>query len=471
MTEQVVRIRTLQDIEEFEKTPLEKRFSERSTYEIIKNAAAKNGDKTAISFLPTGSVNDVPVEVTFNTLFARTNQTANLLNDLGVGDDASVSFLLPNLPETHFLIWGGEAAGIVNPINPLLEPHQIADIMIAANSKVLVALGPLPGTEIWSKAEAVKDMVPCLETVIQVLGPGDESKGILSYDKVIDKYPSDKLTSGREIKPDDIAAYFHTGGTTGAPKLAQHTHFGEVFEAWAMGHMMGTTSTDALICGLPLFHVNAVIVTGLAPFMFGASVVIPSPAGYRTPVVIQEFWKITERYKATFFSAVPTIYSALLNVPIGDTDVSSLRNAICGAAPMPVEVIKAFEETSGVKIQEGYGLTEGTCASCVNPSHGERRTGSIGFRFPYQEMKAVKVDNNGDYLADCGIDEVGVISISGPNVFPGYKQEKHNQGIWVKEGWLNTGDLGRVDADGYFWLTGRAKDLIIRGGHNIDPAH
>src|SRR5690606_3406967 len=141
---------------------------------------------------------------------------------------------------------------------------------------------------------------------------------------------------------------------------------------------------------------------------------------------------------------------------------------------LPVEVFKSFQERTGLKILEGYGLTEGTCVSSVNPPLGEQRLGSIGLRIPGQQMKAVVLDDNGDYQRDCQVDEVGIIVISGPNVFAGYKVAEHNKGLWVDcgdgERWLNTGDLGREDAEGYFWLTGRKKELIIRGGHNIDPA-
>jgi fatty-acyl-CoA synthase len=228
--------------------------------------------------------------------------------------------------------------------------------------------------------------------------------------------------------------------------------------------------SDVFMCGLPLYHVNGVIITGLAPFSVGATVLLPSASGYRDTEFMMRFFKIVEKYRVTFFSAVPTVYSALLQVPLGDADVSSLKYAICGAAPMPVETFTAFEEKTGIKILEGYGLTEGTCASSVNPKDGERRVGSIGIRFPYQPMKTVILDENGHYVRDCEPDEQGIIVIKGPNVFPGYVQEEHNQGIWVQEGWFNTGDIGRQDKDGYFWITGRAKDLIIRGGHNIDPA-
>ena len=123
-----------------------------------------------------------------------------------------------------------------------------------------------------------------------------------------------------------------------------------------------------------------------------------------------------------------------------------------------------------MKILEGYGLTESTCASAVNPKDGERKVGSIGLRLPYQRMKIALQDPEGHYLRDAAPGEIGAVCIQGPTVFKGYVEEVHNRGIWIQEGWFNTGDLGRQDEDGYFWLTGRKKDLIIRGGHNIDPS-
>ena len=225
-----------------------------------------------------------------------------------------------------------------------------------------------------------------------------------------------------------------------------------------------------MLCGLPLFHANGTTVTGSVPFSIGANVVILSPLGYRDPTIIQNFYKIVDHYKAVTFSCVPTVLSALLEVPKGDEDLSSLRFAICGAAPLSVELFNRFEAQTGMKILEGYGLTEGTCASSANPMHGERKVGSIGLRLPYQNMKVFIVDDEGRFVREAETDEIGSICISGPNVFSGYLEEIHNKGIWPKEGWLNTGDLGRKDKDSFFWLTGRKKELIIRGGHNIDPA-
>ena len=231
-------------------------------------------------------------------------------------------------------------------------------------------------------------------------------------------------------------------------------------------------SPGTILCGLPLFHVNGQLVTGLQPWMRGDHVVIATPEGYRGKNVIARFWEIVSRYRVSMFSGVPTLYAAVMQTPVGDNDISTLQFAGCGAAPMPAALIHAFEAKTGVKILEGYGLTEGACVSSVNPAAGERRAGSIGLPIPYQRMEAVVLDGDGRFQRMADVDEVGVIAISGPNVFKGYLDPRHNAGVWIDidgERWLNTGDLGRHDANGYFWLTGRKKELIIRGGHNIDP--
>jgi fatty-acyl-CoA synthase len=263
---------------------------------------------------------------------------------------------------------------------------------------------------------------------------------------------------------------YHTGGTTGTPKLAPHTHFNEAVMAFMLGAAAVLNKDEAVLCGLPLFHVNGTMVTGSMPFLKGAHVVLLGPRGYRDPSVMKNFYRIVDHYKAVSFSSVPTVLSVLLDIPTGDADISSLRYAICGAAPLSVELFKRFEAHSGMKILEGYGLTEGTCASSFNPFYGQQKIGSIGLRLPYMQMKIFIVDEDGNFVREAATDEIGSVCIHGPNVFSGYLDEAHNRGIWPKEGWLNTGDQGRKDADGYFWLTGRTKELIIRGGHNIDPA-
>ncbi len=470
MPEKKFKVRTIADIETLEKIPVRENATAFNTYDLLREGAAINPEAPAISFFLTGEDYATPQRIIYKDFLSKITQTANLFHDLGVGPKDVISYLLPNLPETHYVLWGGEAAGIVNPINSLLTPSTIREICQAANTKVLVALGEFPGADIWQKAISIRKDLPNLKALINVYGPGDEKEGIYSFNELLPRYQGDRLDSGRIIDPEDIASMYHTGGTTGTPKLAPHTHYNEAVMARMVALGAELYAGEVIMCGLPLFHVNGTTVTGSFPFSIGAHAVILSALGYRDQAVMKNFYKIVEHYHAVAFSAVPTILSVLLDIPKGEADISSLRYLVCGAAPLSVELFKRFEVHSGMKIIEGYGLTEGTCASCMNPYHGERKIGSIGLRLPYQEMKVFMVDEEGKFSREAEIDEIGEVCIKGPNVFKGYLEEAHNKRIWPLPDWFNTGDLGRQDKDGYFWLTGRRKELIIRGGHNIDPA-
>lgn len=477
-------IRTLQDIEQIEAVALSERDLPPSTFELIRRTASAQPDAPALSFILQGNGEETPLRLSYAELLGKVTQTANAFHRLGLRPGKAVSFLLPNLPQTHYTIWGGEAAGIVNAINPLLDPEHIAELIHASDSELLVTLAPFPGTDLWDKVQALRGQLPELKAILCVdmanLLPepqrsalkaqrGAWPEGVLDFDETIAACPNDHLESGRIIAADDVASYFHTGGTTGTPKLAPHSHGNEVAMAYSMNLVTRFGPGDVTLCGLPLFHVNGVVVTGLAAFIGGAEVLLATPQGYRNTTLIGNFWKVIERHRVSFFSGVPTIYAGLLQVPSEGHDLSSLKYALCGAAPMPVELIRQFEAKTGLTLIEGYGLTEGTCGSCANPPAGERRPGSIGLRMPYCEVSIKVLDDQGRYLRDAAQNEIGNLCIRGATVFKGYLQTSKNAGIWVDGDWFNTGDLGRIDADGYIWLTGRSKDLIIRGGHNIDP--
>jgi fatty-acyl-CoA synthase len=461
-----VVIRAIKDIEKIEEVPWQERLTVRATYDLICQGAAVNPDATAISYVRSGATYREPQIITYRELLWKIHQFANLLHDLGVRSTDVIAFLLPNLPEAHYVLWGSQAAGIVYPINYLLEPQQIIDLLRVAQTRVLVALGPSPEFNIWEKTEIIRQAIPDL-IIIQI--HGDEQDGGHHYHALINRYPGECLQSGRHISPQDIAAYFTTGGTTGLPKIALHTHLNETFEAWVIALMANRRPDDVILSGLPLFHVNAVHIAGLSAFAAGSSIVLLGAQGYRDRSIITNFWKIVAFYRATSFNGVPTLFASLLDIPRHDEDISTLRYVRCGAAPTPPALFKQFEAELGIKIIEGYGLTEGTCSSTANPPAGERRIGSVGLRYPYQQIKIVELDDEGKYLRDCQPGEIGHVAMSGPHVIPGYLQEAHNHTLWIADGWINTGDLGRMDADGYLWITGRAKDLIIRGGHNIDP--
>lgn len=486
-------VRNLADIDTIERVDLQDRELPASTYAALHNQAQQTPDSSALRFFLDGQDFTHTHDWNYAELFGEITRAANALHDLGVGPTDVVAFVLPNLPETHFTIWGGEATGIVMAINPLLEAQQIADLLRAASAKVVVTLAPTPGIDLWPKLASQLATLPSVQQVLWVsmeryvsplkalalrwIALREKRKyrnlQIADLRDLLKHQPDTHLKSNRQIRPDDCSSYFCTGGTTGLPKIAARTHGSEVFNAWAMAESMQPRPAGQVIfCGLPLFHVNGQLVTGLMPWTRGDQVILGTPQGYRGTGVITNFWGMVEHFKINFFSGVPTVYSALLQQPLLQRDLSSLSAALCGAAPMPVELFKEFESKIGVRILEGYGLTEGACVSSCNPLDGDRRIGSIGLRLPYQQMRAVILDDDGAYSRRAESNEVGAIAIYGPNVFAGYLEASHNDGLWIEiEGhrWLNTGDLGREDEDGYFWLTGRKKELIIRGGHNIDP--
>ena len=291
-------------------------------------------------------------------------------------------------------------------------------------------------------------------------------------DDVIAGQPSGHLAGADLPKAGDLAAFVHTGGTTGAPKVAAHTHANQLACGRGIAVCSGLAPGEAMLGGLPLFHVNALIVTGIAPMFGGARVVWPGPAGYRDKALYTRFWQIIEHYQIAAMSAVPTVYGTLAQVPV-DADISTLRLPIVGASPLPGSVREDFAAHTGRRLLEGYGLTEATCATTWTRP-GEERPGSVGRVLPGQQIKAVTTGADGSWT-DCGPGQTGVLVIGGPAVFAGYVTDPalggprvSRDGI-VRDGWLDTGDLGQVDDGGFVYLTGRAKDLIIRGGHNIDP--
>jgi fatty-acyl-CoA synthase len=215
---------TDQAVRALEQVPYADRIAAESTYDAIKLGAAINPDAPAIQFLPNADPADSPVVISYRDFVARVTQAANMFGALGAGKDDVISFMLPLLPDAFVTLLGAEAAGIANPVNPLLEPHQIAEILEAAQTTILVALGPMPGTDIWQKVEQIRPSLKHLKAIVQVHGGGDPANGIHSFADLIKQQPSDRLVSGRKISGNDIAAYFHTGGTTGTPKLVRHTH-------------------------------------------------------------------------------------------------------------------------------------------------------------------------------------------------------------------------------------------------------
>jgi len=454
-------------------------------YQMLHETTRRFPDRPAISYQLLSGAGDKAQTLTWQQFHDQCCQAANLFRSLKLAEDDVIALVLPNTLETAVATIGGAIAGIVNPINPLLEPEQIAAILRETGAKVVVTLKAFPKTDIAQKAAEAVRHAPQVHTVYEIdlnryltppkswivplirpKNPTGHHADLRNFNKCLAAQP--KTLSFKDSKADRVAAYFHTGGTTGMPKVAQHKYSGMIYNGW-IGHTLLFTEKDNVMCPLPLFHVFACHVILMSCLKSGAHVVFPTPAGYRGDGVFDNFWKLCERWKISFVITVPTAVSALMQRKV-NADLSTVRAAFSGSAPMPLELFNRFESATGITVIEGYGLTEATCLVSANPPEGHKKVGSVGVPFPYTDVRIIRETANGPI--DCETDEVGEICVSNPGVFKGntYTETEKNKALYFYDGYLRTGDLGRVDADGYLWITGRAKDLIIRGGHNVDPA-
>ncbi len=429
-------------------------YPPRSTYDIFRLAAERNPGGAALTFLKGATPKSTKRTHTCKDLFESITQAANLFHRLGVGEKDVVAVMLPILPEASFALWGAQAAGISLPVNYLLGVEQITHMLNAAKAKVLVALGPDPDFDIWEKACDLQKLVPTLTGVLQVNLDGENKCETDSFLEALAGEPSDKLSSGRKISREQTAAYFHTGGTTGAPKLAALSHGNQVFTAWGCRWMFDYCEGDKILNGFPIFHVAGPLDFILSPISAGMEVVLPTHLGMRNPEVVKNHWKLVEEHRIAFLAGVPTSLSAISSVPVEGADISCAKCWITGGSPLPVELAANFEERFKIPIREIYGMTETSGIAVITPRYGRRKPGASGMAAPLTEIKVTS----------------GVVLMRGPHIFQGYTERAFNDEIFVEPGWLNTGDLGHLDDEGYLFLTGRSKDVIIRGGHNIDPS-
>ncbi|MGA9834526.1 MAG: AMP-binding protein, partial [Trebonia sp.] len=457
-----------------------------STYQLLLDAATAWPDGIATQWIPDPADHSRCLSWTYAELAGTVTRIANALTALGVRRADAVTLSSVNTSMLYAATLAAQAAGIAAPVNPALSAERITELIRRTGSRVLIAAGPELDPQLWQRLLEVAHQAGM--TAVLALRPDDahgvppplgetgdpdgHSPVVAYLNEMIAGQPADRLAGADLPEAADLAAFVHTGGTTGAPKIAAHTHANQLACGRGIAQCSGLAPGEAMLGGLPLFHVNALIVTGIAPMFSGAQVVWPGPAGYRDKALYARFWQLIEHYRVAAMSAVPTVYGTLAQVPV-NADISSLRISIAGAAPLPASVREAFARRTGRRLLEGYGLTEATCASTWTRP-GEERPGSVGRALPGQQVKAVQIGDDGEWT-DCAPGQTGVLAIGGPAVFAGYVTDPRLGGPRVsrdgavRNGWLNTGDLGSVDVDGFVYLAGRAKDLIIRGGHNIDP--
>lgn len=430
-----------------------------TVYQLIQYASTTYSNHTAITFLESLGPDWKDSRLTFQQYLQMVNRCGRLFRSYFGDKRGVVSILLPNIPQNHIALWAGESVGIANPLNPLLSADALAGLMLKAKTDVVVALGPNPMSDIWQKAQAAAAQIaesggeaPKLIPVLSA------EQGAPHFDELLTTQSVEDLPESWLPSAGDTAAYFHTGGTTGLPKLALHTHTNQLYVAKAYADVYKLNAGSVGINGLPMFHVGGAIVNALSSIAKGLNTLLPTIGGFRNPEVIQQHWRIVEQYKVALSGGIPTSVAAIAATPVEDANLSSLKYMIAGGAPVPASLCVDVNKVCGVPLYALYGMTE-TAALITLPNIQDGCIpGSAGV---IADGVQVKIDGAQE------LGDTGEICVSGPMVFPGYL--KHDEQV-LDDGWLRTGDLGYQDKHNNLFITGRAKDLIIRSGHNIDPA-
>jgi len=417
----------------------------------LAEVAAKQPAKEAYIFQGTSC--------TYAELNASISKFASGLNQMGVSKGDHVALLLGN--SSYFVIglYGALRAGAtVIPINPIYTADEISYILNNGDVKTVIALDLLIPllVKMEERLLQVEHMIIC-ET------PQGKEQGIVLPEKMksfTDVIAEGTVTyQGPDLADDDTAVILYTSGTTGKPKGAMLTHKNLYSNAQDSANYLKISGADRVIATLPMFHVFCLTVALNAPLMNGGTVIIVpkfSPA---------EIFKVAKEYKATVFAGVPTMYNFLLQYPEGNPeDLQTLRLCISGGASMPVALLKNFEKKFKVIISEGYGLSEASPVTCFNPLDRPRKPGSIGTSIMNVENKVVN-----ELGEEVPVGEVGELIVRGPNVMKGYYKMPEETAYAIRDGWLYTGDLAKMDEEGYFYIVDRKKDMIIVGGYNVYP--
>jgi long-chain acyl-CoA synthetase len=408
---------------------------------LLEDGAAKFGDKTFI-------LSD-DEEYSYQAIRDSAARVATNLGKRGVGSGDKVVLLMGNCLEFVYMFLGlGRIGAVAVPINPMLKPEEIAYIANNSDAETLITI-----PEFASFIPQVGQAVPQIKRMFVL---GDAVDGAESFDALLEPVDSERAIA---CKPEDDAALIYTSGTTGNPKGVILTHRNYTANAGMIKQVTSMTSDDRFFLVLPLFHVNSQVVSLLAPMTAGADLLLMkkfNPFGI-LPMI--------ERHRPTIMSGVPTIYNVMCRMPNAEAfDVSSIRFFVSGAAPMPEETYKATQRVLKRPLIMGYGLSEATCASAAADPNEPIKPDSVGTPLRYTLIRIVGEDG-----IDVPIGDVGEIWTAGPTVMKGYYKNPEATEEVIKGGWLRTGDLARFDEDGYLYIVGRAKDMIIRGGQNVYP--
>lgn len=432
-------------------------------------------DDSAKNFPDTTATIFMGAKLTYKQLAEQVNQFACGLSELGIKKGDRVALLFPNCPQSIIAFYAALKIGaIVVQNNPLYVERELqyqmnnsgAETMITLDMKIMY-----PKIENIKKKTNLKNViVSSLKEYLpfpqNMLYPVAKRKDIAKVAPDTIKF-QDIFKKGKpphvDIDPDDVALLQYTGGTTGVSKGVMLTHRNLVANAvqcrsWVPDVQLGK---DSVLAFLPFFHSFGLTVAMNSPIYVAATMILVPRFD------IKEMLSLIQKYKPTLFPGVPTIYVAINNYPdVSKYDLSSVKYCISGAAPLPVEVLQEFEQLTGGKLREGYGLTESSPVTHCNPLDGLVKKGSIGIPYPDTECKIVDVETGEKEL---GTNEIGELAVKGPQIMKGYWEMPEETSVTIRDGWLYTGDIAEVDEDGYFYIVDRKKDMIIASGFNIYP--
>lgn len=421
---------------------------------LLQKTAEKYPNKTAIVY---GAR-----EISYEKLNLLSNQFANALTNLGVTKDDRVALFLPNIPQFLIAYFGILKAGaVVTTISPLHREREVEYQLCDSEAKIIVALDSL-----YPIIEKVKEKTQLKHLIITMLdenAPSLKYPNALIFTHLLESNP--KNAPKIKINPkEDLAALQYTGGTTGTAKGAMLTHSNLVSNALAFAaSIKGNPAQETFLTVLPLFHIYGMTTSMTVPICLGAKMVLV-PKFEPTKIL-----EAVQKQKVTVFCGVPTMYSALLTNPeFGKYDLTSIHVCISGASSLPPQVQKKFMEVTGGFLAEGYGLTEAspvTHCTPVDPSMKTVKVGSIGLPLPDTDALIVDLETGKPLRQG----ETGELAVKGPQVMKGYWQKPEETSLVLRDGWLLTGDIARMDEDGYFYITDRKKDLIKTKDYSVYP--
>jgi fatty-acyl-CoA synthase len=423
-------------------------------FTMLQEVAQRRFDHPALVYRRT--VNDrEPTVMSYGELVAQTARAIGALRKLRIGEDDGIGILLPAIPEAVIALLAASSVGVAFPLNLLLASEAMRAQLELARVRAAFVLGPHTVLDVSRRLAQITPRLPALETIVEV--PAGTREADNAWSEFLRGGDSDASFVGN---PDRVAALFHTGGTTGDPKLAQLSARNIAAGALMMAAATRWKESDRVCSGLPMFHVGGAISCGLSVLSSGATLILPSLLGARDPEVVTGVWKLLDDVDASVLVMVPTSLAAIVDTPVGSATMSALRAVCTGASPLPRELGMRIEAKLRRPVCQIYGMTELSGCCTAQPCDGQFREPGVGFVPPLLEIQLRGPDGRSA--------ERGEVYMRGPNSFKGYRSSLGVSGQ-PNEDWVGSGDLGALLPDGQLRLLGRSKDIIIRGGHNIDP--